>query len=74
MRANFSAERIAASAAVWQNLSTWPPPSSPRSLELLENFDALEKKFLTTGTSLDAAMTLWFHIAAHSRGASEFKH
>jgi hypothetical protein len=23
-------------------------------------------------TSLDAAMTLWFHIVAHSRGASEF--
>jgi hypothetical protein len=25
-----------------------------------------------TFTSLDAAMTLWFHIVAHSRGASEF--
>jgi hypothetical protein len=22
-------------------------------------------------TSLDAAMTLWFHVLAHSRGASE---
>jgi hypothetical protein len=23
-------------------------------------------------TSLDAAITLWFHVVAHSRGASEF--